>query len=79
MTVTKITNKKEIIRHARLTRQSYELLEGTELRDAIDIAYDAVVEKNGRIDLKQLKRKNDELEMYLAVKAANSITQFRYA
>jgi hypothetical protein len=71
-----MNSKRELKRHAILVRQSYELLEGTELRDAIDIAYDAIVKKNGRIDQKQLMKKNNELEMYLAVKAANNITRY---
>lgn len=61
--------KHELARHARLVRESHEALAGLELRKAIDIAYEAIQKKNGRIDYKQLKLKNDQLDVYLMSKA----------
>lgn len=71
--IVKITVSKELRRHAQLTSQSFELLDGEELRVAIDISYDAVVEKNGRIDQEQLRKKNDELELLLLALAEKVI------
>jgi hypothetical protein len=61
--------KIQLARHARLVRQSHEALEGLELRKAIDIAYEAIQKKNGRINFTQLQSKNRELELYLLSKA----------